>query len=60
LAFPPPPKPKSHAILNGKHGFINEKGETTIPFEYDMAGNFNQGFVNVKKRQPLGTLEQRR
>ena len=49
-------KVNAHATLNGKHGFINEKGETIIPFEYDWAGNVNEGFVNVKKDNLWGHL----
>ena len=32
---------------NGKWGYINTDGETVIPFQYDIAGLFNEGYAIV-------------
>ncbi len=33
----------SAVLKNGKWGYINEQGETVIPFNYDLACNFKEG-----------------
>ena len=37
------------ALLNGKWGFINEKGEEVIPFIYEDTTYFHKDYVAVRK-----------
>ncbi|UOP04994.1 WG repeat-containing protein [Conchiformibius kuhniae] len=46
------------AIKNGKSGFINQKGETVIPFVYDDAHSFNEGLAAVAKNDRYGFIDQ--
>ena len=34
---------------NGKYGYINENNEIIIPFVYDSASQFSEGFAIVEK-----------
>lgn len=36
-----------YASKNGKYGYLNSKGQLAIPFRYDLAQPFQNGFANV-------------
>lgn len=40
-----------------KWGFINNKAEQVIPFEYDNAGDFNEGLAAVCKNEEWGYID---
>ena len=42
----------------GKWGFINEKGEQKIPFEYEDAAPFVDGLASVKKNGKFGFINE--
>ena len=42
---------KAKAMKDGKWGYINEKGEAIVPFEYDSIENFNDGKVRACKKK---------
>lgn len=44
------------AVLDGKWGFVTEKGETVVPFIWDAAGAFHDGHVAVG----IGSFRDRR
>jgi len=43
--------------LGGKWGFINEKGETTIPFLYDTVSAFSNGKAYVLQDNTLMVID---
>lgn len=47
-------------IENGKQvkkfGFVNLQGETVIPFRYEMAGDFSEGFAEVEMNGKSGYI----
>jgi len=47
------------ALLNGKWGFINQKGEQIIPFLYDDASYFTEGLALVKKDDKYGYINEK-
>ena len=47
------------ALLNGKWGFINEKGEEVIPFIYEDTTYFHKDYVAVKKDGKWGFINQK-
>jgi len=40
----------------GDYGFVNEAGEVVVPFLYDDAGEFDQGYASVRKNGVYGLL----
>lgn len=42
--------------LNGKWGFINQKGEEIIPLKYDNVEHFSEGFAIVKLNGKYGFI----
>ena len=45
--------------LNGKYGFINQKGEEIIPLKYDWAYNFKESFSIVRLNGKYGFINQK-
>ncbi len=42
---------------NGKGGYIDEKGNIVVPFEYDSVGTFSEGIAIVKKGSTWGLMK---
>ncbi|MBQ7824017.1 MAG: WG repeat-containing protein [Bacteroidaceae bacterium] len=42
---------------NGKYGFVDDAGNTVIPFIYDVADSFNDGLAGVKKGDKYGFID---
>lgn len=40
---------------NGKYGYVDSTGITVIPFTYDYAHDFNDGYAVVGKKAPAGS-----
>lgn len=47
-------------ILNGKFGYVDDKGNEITPMVYEYAGNFSDGFAWVKKNDEWGILDKKR
>lgn len=45
--------------LGGKYGFINRKNQIVIPFEYDDARTFSQGYAKVKINGKFGLINEK-
>ncbi|GAB1462951.1 WG repeat-containing protein [Pedobacter sp.] len=43
--------------LNGKTGFINTEGKTIVPFQYENAGNFNEGLAPIQLNKKWGFID---
>ena len=43
--------------LNGQHGFINQKGEEVVPFEFDRVEHFSEGYAAVMKDRKWGFIK---
>ncbi|MDX1940183.1 MAG: WG repeat-containing protein, partial [Saprospiraceae bacterium] len=48
------PKPNER---DGKFGYVNTIGEIVIPYEYDEAYDFKEGFAIVKKGDTIGFID---
>ena len=44
--------------LNGKYGFINQKGEEITPLKYDWASSFKEGFATIELNRKYGFINQ--
>ncbi|MEN7550991.1 WG repeat-containing protein [Rapidithrix thailandica] len=44
-------------LMNGKYGFINGEAQVIIPFEYDQAGDYVDGFAVVRKGEKFGIID---
>jgi len=38
----------------GKYGFVDSKGNLTVPIEYELANSFQHGLARVKKEGKFG------
>lgn len=47
------------AMKNNKYGFINRKGIIMIPFNYDRAGNFIDGYATVIKEGKMMAIDRK-
>ena len=46
--------------MDGKYGYINERGEMVIPCQYDSAGNFSSnGLARVKIDGKYGYINEK-
>ena len=50
---------KAKANKNWRCGFINEKGETVIPFEYDTSEDFVDGRAKAEKNRQWGFINEK-
>lgn len=41
----------------GKYGYINRQGETVIPFQYDYATSFKDGYAVVQKKNKYAVID---
>ncbi len=41
----------------GKYGFLNSKGETVVPFQYDFADNFRRGTAKIRLNKLFGIID---
>ena len=46
----------AQVVLNGKWGFVNEKGEEVVPPKYDDVWNFYDGFARVELDNKWGLV----
>lgn len=44
-------------MKDGKHGYINVKNESIIPFSYDFADDFKNGIARVQKGGKFGWID---
>jgi hypothetical protein len=45
-----------HVIKDGKSGFINDKGQIIIDFEFDGASSFSEGFARIFVNDKVGFI----
>lgn len=44
-------------VINNRYGYINKKGDLVIPFNYDKAKPFENGFAYVEKNGKSGYID---
>ncbi len=43
--------------MNGLFGYINRENELVVPYKYDTAGSFSEGWANVSLGEKCGYID---